>query len=101
MKNPLKMRLARFGRLPTAVLVLALAAGFGSVGQAQDMPELVVTAEHSELGETTAALRDGIQAQAEFAVWQTRMSVAFDLGLRLTGEDRPSRVAGKHAGKRG
>ena len=101
MKNLLKTRLARFGRLPTALLVLVLAAGFASVGQAQDMPELVVTAEKTELGETAAALRDGIQAKAQLAVWQTRVSVAFDLGLRLTGEERPPRVAGKDTGKRG
>ena len=101
MKKLLKFRIEEFGRLPTALLTLALFAVFASVGQAQVMPELVVTAAKTELGDTAAALRDDMQAKAQLAVWQTRVSVASDLGLRLTGDDRPARVAGADADKRG
>lgn len=101
MKKLLKFRIEEFGRLPTALLTLALFAGFASVGQAQDMPELVVTAAKTELCDTAATLRDDMQAKAQLAVWQTRVSVASDLGLRLTADDRPLSLAGRDAGKRG
>lgn len=101
MKKLLKIRIEEFRRLPTALLTLAMFAGFASVGQAQDMPELVVTAQRLEAPELASELRHDLRSGATDAVWETRVTVAAALGIRLTGEDRPVRIAGSGAGKRG
>ncbi len=101
MKKLLKIRIEEFRRLPTALLTLAMFAGFASVGQAQEMPELVVTAQKLGAPELTCELRDDLRSGATDAVWDTRVAVAAALGIRLTGEDRPVRIADRGAGSRG
>ena len=105
MKIELKNRFRRIARLPTVLLLLALSAGFASVGQAQDIPVIVVTAERPTICASALTrdqkLRNAIRSGASHAVWKTRVSVATDLGVKLNSRQRPFRVAGKDAHTRG
>ena len=91
----------RTGGLPTAALMLALGAGVPSLGQAEPMPQLVVTAQKAPHGTAVETLRNTMQVEAQEAVSATRISVATELGLRLTGQHRAFRVASTDPGKRG
>jgi len=88
-------------RLPTVMLMLAMIAGFASVGQAQDIPQIVITAERPDATETSEAFRQEMQATAESAVRKTQLSVAIDLGMKLTHEQERIRLAGNYDRKRG
>lgn len=104
MKTERNYRGYRGAQLPTVMLTLALAVGFASVGQAQDVAEIVVTAEKPEHNVTAALIREEMQSEARLAAWKTRMDVATDLGKRLSMENRPERVAvgtAVKSGKRG
>ena len=106
MKIELKNRFGRIVRLPIVLLVLAFGAGFASVGQAQDIPAIVVTAERPTrcaplLSWQHRELRNAIRDGASHAVWKTRVSVATDLGVKLNSRQRPFTIAGKDAYGRG
>lgn len=91
----------RGAQLPIVMLALALAAGFASVGQAQNVAEIFVTAERPEHDVTAALIREEMQSEARLAAWKTRMDVASDLDKRLSMENRPERIAAVKSGKRG
>lgn len=93
MKTERIFRAWRGARLPTVMLTLALAVGFASVGHAQDVTEMVVTAQKPQHAVTSALIRDEVQSDARSAARETRIEVAADLGLRLSKEFRPARVA--------
>lgn len=101
MKTLLEKGAMRTFRLPTVMLMLALIAGFASVGQAQDIPQIVITAERPVATETSATFRKEMQATAEAAVWKTQLRVAIDLGMKLKHEQERIRLAGNYDRKRG
>ena len=87
------IRAWRGAQLPTALLTLALAVGFASVGQAGEVTEMVVTAQKPRHEATSALIRNKVQSDAQSAARETRIDVANDLGLRLSKEFGPARVA--------
>jgi len=93
MKTERNFRARRGAQLPTVTLLLALLVSFASVGQAQDVAEIVVTADKPEHDENAALIREEMQSDARLAVSKTRMDVAAELGQRLSKENRPPRVA--------
>ena len=98
MKNLTSNRgVTRSAWLPTAVVWLALGAGFASVGQAETTPLTDVTTTANRDVETTE-LRDAMRAEAHKAVKQTRISVSADLDARLDSQQEPLRLA--ESGKR-
>jgi hypothetical protein len=104
MNTRLKNRLARISGLPIALL--ALSAGFASIGQAQDIPSMVITTERpshcdSALAFGNKEIGEKIRATAASAVWQTRVDVAIDLGAKLNSRQPSFRVAGRYLDKRG
>ena len=106
MNTLLKNRLLRILQLPTVLLVLALNAGLASVGQAQEIPSMIITVARpshceSDLSLHNKALGNQIRTDARLAVWKTRVSVATDLGVKLNNQSRPFRIAGKIMDKRG
>ena len=106
MKMKLKDRIARIVQLPTVLLILALNASFASVGYAEEIPTMVITAERpsecdSVLTQYDAALGREIKTTAELAVWKTRVRVATDLGVKLNSRQRYLRLAGLNVKKRG
>ena len=101
MKTERNYRVLRGAQLPTVMLTLALIAGFASVGQAQDVAEIVVTAEKPRHDETAASIRDERQSAARLVAQKTRIDVVSDLGERLSKENRPARVAVRQAVKAG
>ena len=101
MKIRLEKAAMRAFRLPTVMLTLAAIAGFASVGQAQDIPQIVITAERPVATDTSAAFREEMQSTADSAVWKTQLSVAIDLGTKLTHEQERIRLAGNYDRKRG
>jgi len=100
MKTLLKNRLARI-QLPTVLLGLAFYAGLGTVGYAQDISSMVITAKRPAQDESALMLRDEMTATANAAVWKTRLSVATSLGAKLTTQPRSTRLAGRYTDKRG
>ncbi|HHQ14044.1 MAG TPA: hypothetical protein ENK16_03355 [Chromatiales bacterium] len=101
MKTRDRTRDTRFGVLPTAVLTLALGAGFAPVGQAETITQtMTVTAPAAECVKAED-LRQAMQATARDAVWRTRIRVATDLSVRLNSQHRPFRLASREQGKRG
>lgn len=94
-------RRTRIRLLPTAMLSLALGAGFASVGHAQDISPLGAGAMDTALRMTAGELREEIRSTAHRAVWLTRVNVARDLGVRLSSQQRPFRLAGRDTGQRG
>jgi hypothetical protein len=101
MKTERTFRGNRGAQLLTVMLTLALVVGFASVGQAQDVAELVVTAEKPRHDVTAALIRDEMQSAARLAANKTRVTVVSDLGERLSKENRPARVAVRKAVKTG
>ena len=92
MKTERNDRVFRGAQLPTVMLTLALAVGFASVGQAQDVAEIVVTADQPRHEMRAALIREEMQSEARLAAWKTRIEVASDLGKRLSTENRPERI---------
>ena len=101
MKTETRNRVGRFIQLPNALLLLALGAGFASVGQAEDVPSMIITAPKPADCATNSKFENEIVAQARLAVWGTRLSVATDLGAKLHSQPRVFRIAGKDIGNRG
>ena len=92
MKTERNYREMRGAQLPTVMLTLALVVGFASVGLAQDVAEIVVTAERPTLELNAALIREEMQSEARLAAWKTRIDVATNLGKRLSTEHRPERI---------
>ena len=101
MKTETENRVRRFIQLPTTLLLLALVAGFASVGQAEDLSAMVITTPRPADCETESTFEDEMAAKAELAVWMTRVSVATDLGAKLHSQRRAFRIAAKDTGNRG
>jgi hypothetical protein len=93
MNIKLRKRITRLAQLPTVLLTLALIAGFATVGHAEGIPSMVITATQPSHCDGST-LRNEIQAKARLAVWQTRVSVGTDLGVKLNTQWRRTRVAG-------
>jgi hypothetical protein len=98
MNTLLKNRLLRNFQLPAVLLALAMNVGFASVGQAQEIPSMIITAERPSRCESlqkleSEALTRRIRTDAHFAVWKTRVSVATELGVKLNNQQRPFRIA--------
>lgn len=101
MKTLNRTRDSRFGWLPTAVLTLALGAGFAPVGHAETIAQTItVTAPALECAKVED-LRQAMQATARDAAWHTRIRVATDLSVRLNSQHRPFRLASRKQGNRG
>ena len=101
MNNMVNNRATRRSSLPTVLLTLALGAGFASVGQAQDIPQVTVTA-NSPSCTGYSTLREEMREKATRAIWDTRISVAADLRTRLFRQHQRSfQLAGGDSGKRG
>jgi hypothetical protein len=100
MKTLLKNRLVR-NQLPTVLLGLTLYVGFAAVGYAQDISSMVITAQRPAHDVAVLTLRDEVRATAKGAVWNTRLSVATDLGAKLTTQPRSTHVAGRYTIPRG
>jgi hypothetical protein len=96
-----KGRVMRIFRLPISLLVPALVSGFAAVGQAQGIPQIVITAERPASCEERPDLRNQIQSTAREAVWHTQARVGADLSLKLRGQRGWIRLAGKDQRKRG
>jgi hypothetical protein len=99
MKTLLNNRFVRI-QLPTVLLGLASFAGFAAVGYAQDISSMVITAERPAHGDSVL-LREEMRATTRDAIWQTRLSVATDLGAKLTTQPAATRIAGLVTDKRG
>lgn len=101
MKIAFKGRVMRLFRLPISLLVPALVSGFAAVGQAQGIPQMVITAERPTSCEDRPDFKEHIQSTAREAVWHTQARVGADLSLRLRGHNGWIRLAGKDPRKRG
>jgi len=88
-------------RLPTVLLLLALFAGFASVGHAQEPSSLVITAERPVHSSFSSSIRDEMRARTETAVWMTRIDVGTELGLKLSRPSQNYRLATLDMNKRG
>lgn len=93
MKNTLIDRIRRISRLPIELLLPALIVGFAAVGQAQGIPQMVITAERPADCETSSDLLDQMQVTARRAVWKTRARVGADLSIKLNSQNGWIRVA--------
>lgn len=101
MKVTVKKCANRAIRLPTVMLMLALFAGVASVGQAQDIPEMVITTKRPVAQDASAELRDEMQTTADSVVRKTRFRVAVDLGVKLGFHQDRIRLAEDYDRKRG
>lgn len=101
MKNALKNRITHIARLPIAMLLPALIAGFAAVGQAQGIPQMIITAEKPANCETSVDLRDQMEATAKRAVWKTQARVDADLRVKLNSQSGWIRLAATDDRKRG
>ena len=90
-----KNRKARFQSLPTALLWLALGAGFATVGQAEESLQNLTVTEKAVPVSNAGDLRQEIQTSAQDAAWRTRVSAASKLGVRLKGQHRSYRLASR------
>lgn len=97
MKHFESVRAQRNRSLPTVLLTLALAAGFASVGHADEIPQ-VTTVAKAPLA--APKLGNEMQATADTAVAATLDAVAAELDARLKGERRV-RIAARGNAKRG
>ncbi len=88
-------------RLPTVLLLLAFFAGSASVGHAQELSSLTITAERPVHSSFTSSIRDEMRADTEIAVWMTRINVGTELGLKLSRPSRNYRLAALDMNKRG
>lgn len=79
--------------MPTVLLSLALSAGFASVGQAENITTIVVTAKKPAATDFSASIRDEMRARTQITVWQTRISVGADLDIKLNQPSRALRLA--------
>jgi hypothetical protein len=93
MKHTFKDRIRRIFRLPIGLLMPALIVGFAAVGQAQGIPEMVITAERPAECETSVDLRDQMQVTARRAVWKTQVRVGADLSMKLNNRSDWIRLA--------
>ena len=94
-------RSARPARLPTALLSLAILAGSASVGHAEEIPTLIITADRPVHADFSSSIRDEMRDSTEVAVWMTRISVGTDLGVKLGRSNRSFRLAAADMNKRG
>ncbi len=101
MNNTQESRNWRSACLSTALLSLALVAGTASVGHAQEIESLVVTAERPVHTDFAASIRDEMRSHTEAAVWMTRIDVGTDLGLKLGRPSERFHVAATDMNKRG
>lgn len=92
MKTERNFRARRGAQLPTVMLLLASLVGFASVGQAQDVAEIVVTAEKRAHDVTAALIREEMQSDAQLAASKMRRDIAAELSRRLSKENRPPRL---------
>ena len=92
MKTERNFRAWRGAQLPTVMLMLALLVGFASVGQAQEVAEIVVTAEKRAHDVTAALIREEMQSDAQLAASKMRKDIAAELSRRLSKENRPPRL---------
>jgi hypothetical protein len=95
MKNRLKIRTARILQLPTALLMLAVITSIASVGRADEISSMVITAPRPTHCVSLEARRDELlgnemRMEARLAVLKTRLRVATDLDVKL-GNPRPAR----------
>lgn len=86
-------RRTRPARLPTALLSLAIFAGSASVGQAEEIPTLVITAERPVHSDFKSSIRDEMHESTQVAIWMTRISVGTDLGVKLGRPNQSFRLA--------
>lgn len=91
----------RLAHLPTALLSLALFAGFASVGQAEEIPSLVITAERPIHTDFSSSIRNEMRERTEVSIWMTRIEVGTDLNLKLSRRSQAFRMAVSDANKRG
>ena len=102
MKTRQDTRPARVAKLPAVLLTLALSASYAAVGNAAELSNMIITAERPVHCEDPATTRNEVQARARLAVWQTRVNVGTDLGVKLNSQqNRTLRLAGNYMGKRG
>ena len=87
--------------LPTVLLALALFAGSASVGHADELSSMVITAERPAHTSFSSSIRNEMRADTETAVWMTRINVGTDLGMKLSQPNRSFRVAALDMNKRG
>ena len=87
--------------LPTVLLSLALFAGSASVGYAEELSSLVITAERPAHSSFSSSIRDEMRADTETAVWMTRINVGTELGVKLSQPGRTYRLAALDMNKRG
>lgn len=101
MKNIVTDRKKRISRLPIELLLSALIVGFAAVGQAEGIPQMVITAERPTVCETSVDLRDQIRSTANSAVWKTQIRVGVDLSMKLKRDKGWIRLAATPDRKRG
>lgn len=94
-------RNTRFGLLPTVVLMLAMTAGFASVGRADESAQPGKAAGTPAAAKETSVLRETFRAEALDAAWMTHINVSIDLDARLNRQHSPYRLASRDQGKRG
>lgn len=92
MNTERRNRAWRGARLPTVLLTLALAAGFASVGHAQDVAEIVITAQKPDRDAHATLIREEMQSDARLAARETRIEVASELSQRLNRANRRARI---------
>ncbi len=88
-------------RLPTVLLLLALFAGSASVGHAEELSSMIITAERPAHTSFSSSVQDEMRAETETAVWMTRINVGTDLGMKLSQPSRTYRLAALDMNKRG
>jgi hypothetical protein len=101
MNSSKESRNRRPARLLTALLWLALFAGSASVGQAQELSSLVITAQRPVHTDFSLSVRDEMHETSQTAVWMTRINVRTDLGLKLGRPSRKYQAAITDTNKRG
>lgn len=106
MNNRLKSRVTRILQLPTVLLVLAINAGFASVGRTEDIASMVITAQRPAHGDSLRVRRDELlgnemRTTAGLAVSITRLRVTTDLGVKLNSQRPAPQLAGAAKDKRG
>lgn len=92
MKTERNFRAWRGAQLPTVMLLLAFLVSFASVGQAQDVAEIVVTAEKRAHDVTAALIREEMKSDAQLAASKMRKDIAAELSRRLSKENSPPRL---------
>lgn len=101
MKNTFIDRIKRILRLPIVLLMPAMIAGLAAVGQAQGIPQMVITAKRPARCETSVDLKDQMQKSASRVVWKTQARVGADLSVRLKSLNSWIRLAGIEGRNRG